>query len=86
MGYLPIALKTWKQDSNLQHSEKPKNSKPIQLSADFQQQSESTLVDEGTNQDETENGPLWTMYFDGSCTKSTAGAGVWIINTENNHI
>ena len=26
------------------------------------------------------------MYFDGSCTKSNADAGVWITNTENNHI
>ena len=25
------------------------------------------------------------MYFDGSCTKNNAGAGVWITNTKNNH-
>ena len=25
------------------------------------------------------------MYFDGSCTRTNTGAGVWISNTENNH-
>ena len=25
---------------------------------------------------QTENVPLWTMYFDGSCTRTNAGAGV----------
>ena len=25
------------------------------------------------------------MYFDGSCTRTNAGAGVWISNTKSNH-
>lgn len=29
--------------------------------------------------------PLWEMNFNGSCTKKTAGAGVWIHNTESDY-
>ena len=61
-------------------------SKQIQLSADIPQQLESTLVKEDSNQDETKNSPLWSMFSDGFCTKTNIGAGVWITNTENNHI
>ena len=25
------------------------------------------------------------MSFDGSCSKTSAGAGIWVHNTENNH-
>ena len=66
-------------------NEKPKDSKQIQLSSDIPQQLESTVVEEDGNQDKTKNSPLWSMYFDGSCTRTNAGAGVWISNTENNH-
>ena len=82
----PLILNLDNQENNPQHNEKPKELKQIQLSADIQQQSESTLVEEDSNQGETENSPLWSMYFDGSCTKNNAGASVWITNTENNHI
>ena len=52
--------------------EKPKEVKQIQLSDEISQQPLSTLAEE----DETENSPLWSMYFDGSFTKSNASAGV----------
>ena len=29
--------------------------------------------------------PLWEMNFDGSCTRQSAGAGVWLRNTKNDH-
>ena len=32
------------------------------------------------------NNPLWSMNFDGSCTKRNAGAGVWLHNTGNNYV
>ena len=52
----------------------------------LQEQSESTLVEEDINKtDETKTSPLWSMHFDGSCTKSDAGVGVWLRNTMNNH-
>ena len=44
----------------------------------------NTIVEEDSNQDKTEKSPLWSMYFDGSCTRTNAGVGVWITNTENN--
>ena len=66
--------------------DKSEEVKQVQLSAEISQQPLSMLVEGDNNQDETENSPLWSMYFDGSCTKSNAGAGVWITKTENNHI
>ena len=57
----PLLLKLENQENDLQHSEKPEDLKQIQLSADIQQQSESTLVKVDTNQDETKNAPLWNM-------------------------
>ena len=57
----------------------------MQLSAEILQQPLSTLVEENSDQDETDNSPLWSMYFDGSCTRKNAGAGVWINNTESKH-
>ena len=68
----PLLLKLENQEKNLQRSEKPEEVKQIQLSVDISQQPLSTLVEE----DETKNSPLGSMYFDGSCTKSNAGAGV----------
>ena len=29
--------------------------------------------------------PLWCMKFDGSCTKKSARAGVWLVDIENNY-
>ena len=34
---------------------------------------------------ETKNGTLWKMEFDGSCTRRSAGAGVWIYDTESDY-
>ena len=39
----------------------------------------------GGSDDKTKNEPLWEMNFDGSCTKRTAGARVWIHNKESDH-
>ena len=45
--------------------------------------------DEQCNRDENDviptNNPLWCMNFDGSCTKKSAGAGVWLVDTEKNY-
>ena len=45
--------------------------------------------DEQGNRDENDvnptNNPLWCMKFDGSCTKKSAGAGVWLVDTEKNY-
>ena len=46
---------------------------------------ESNHMEDVHQTDKTENDPLWSMYFDGSCTKTNAGAGVWITNTESQH-
>ena len=69
-----------------QLNEKTEELKQIQLSVDTQEQLESALVGEDDSQtDKPHTSPLCSMYFDGSCTRSNAGAGVWIRNTENNH-
>ena len=73
------------QENNPQINENLGESKQIQLSAEIPQQPLSTLVKKDTNQDETKKCPLWSMYFDGSCTKNNFGAGFWITNTEKNH-
>ena len=43
----------------------------------------SSLEQHKTNENETET--LWRMSFDGSCSKNSAGAGVWIHNTNQGH-
>ena len=35
--------------------------------------------------EKSKNNPLWSMNFDGSCTKNDAGVSIWIHNTENSH-
>ena len=75
-GRCPLLLNIHNQENNPQINENLGESKQIQLSVEIPQQPLSTLVEEDSNQDETENGPLWSMYFDGSCTKNNAGAGV----------
>ena len=35
--------------------------------------------------DEYETSHLWSMIFDGSCTKTGVGAGIWVHNKKNNH-
>ena len=72
----PLLLNLDSQEKNPQHSEKYEVLKRIQLSADSPQQPESTLVVEDSTQDQTEISPLWSMKFDGSCTRTNAGAGV----------
>ena len=37
------------------------------------------------NNDKHENDPLWEMNFDGSCTRRTAGVGVWLHNTKSEY-
>ena len=74
----PLLLKIEIQVCIPQINENHGESKQLQSHADIPQQSESTLVEEDSNQDETKNSPLWSMYFDGSCTRTNAGAGVWI--------
>ena len=37
------------------------------------------------NDDKPKKETLWEMNFDGSCTKRTAGAGVWIHNIESDY-
>ena len=81
----PLVLNMDTKENDPQTSANLGESKQIQLSAEFTQQPLTTLVEKDSNQDETENSPLWSMYFDGSCTKNNAGAGVLITNTENNH-
>ena len=81
----PLLLNIHNQENNPQINEKLGESKQIQLSVEIPQQPLSTLVKEDTNQGETKNSTLWSMYSDGSCTKNNAGAGLWITNTENNH-
>lgn len=49
------------------------------------QQISETHAGEG-NDDKVKNDPLWEINFDGSCTKRTAGAGVWVHNIESNYI
>ena len=39
----------------------------------------------GETDNKTANNPLWNMSFDGSCTRRSAGAGVWLHNTENDY-
>ena len=55
--------------------------KQFQNGAGLREQSKSTIGKE----DSSQTSPLWSMNFDGSCTKNNAGAGIWIHNTENNH-
>ena len=81
----PFLLNIESQESIPQINENLGESKQIQLSVEIPQQPLSTLVEEDSNQDEIESSPLWSMYFDGSCTRNNASAGVWITNTENNH-
>ena len=82
----PLLLNLESQEISPQHNEKPKVLKQIQRSVDLQEQSESTLVEEDSNQtSESETSPLWSMKFDGSCTKTNVGAGIWIHNTKNHH-
>ena len=66
----PLNLKLDSQEDNPQPDEKLE---------------ESSHAKDMHQNDKAENVPLWTMYFDGSCTKTNAGAGVWISNTKNNH-
>ena len=54
---------------------------PLNLKLDSQQdnpQPDEKLEESNDTKSihQTENLPLWTMYFDGSCTKTNAGAGV----------
>ena len=73
----PLLLNLDSQESIPQLNEKPEELKQIQQRVDFQEQTESTLVEEEGNQmKEPETSPLWSMYFDGSCARSNAGAGV----------
>ena len=82
----PLLLNIENQESGPQPNNISEEMKQIQLSVDTQEQSESTVVEEDVHQtDEIETIPLWSMYFDGSYTRTNAGAGVWISNTENNH-
>lgn len=37
-------------------------------------------------QQNTKTEPFWNMSFDGSCRKSSLGAGVWVSNSGNNHV
>ena len=66
---------------------------PLNLNIDSQESNpqpdekleESNHTKDMHQTDKTENNPLWTMYFDGSCTRTNAGAGVWITNTDSKH-
>ena len=57
---------------------------PLNLNLDSQKRNpqpddkleESTHTKDLHQNDKTENDPLWAMYFDGSCTRTNAGAGV----------
>ena len=75
------------QEGKPQNIENLEKQKQIQHSADLQEQSNSTpnKEDKIKTNDNSENSPLWSMSFDGSCNKTSAGAGVWIHNTKNNH-
>lgn len=82
----PLLLSLENQEISPQRNEEPGDLSQIQQISNLQEQFESTLVEEDSNQtDEPETTPLWSMNFDGSCTKRNAGAGIWIHNTENNH-
>ena len=82
----PLLLNLQSQENSPQIKEKPEELKQIQHSADFREQSKSTLVEEDSNQTaENKTSPLWSMNFDRSCTRSNASVGVWIRNIENNH-
>ena len=82
----PSLLNLNTQENGLLLNEKPEESKQIQLSATNHEQFGSTLIKKDGNQtDKTENSPLWSMHFDGSCTRNNVGAGVWIRNTVSNH-
>ena len=37
------------------------------------------------NDNKNKSEPLWEMSFDGSCTRRTARAGVWLHNTESDY-
>ena len=83
----PLLLNIHNQESIPQINKNLGESKNLQLSSEIQQQSESTIVEEDIHQtDEIKTSPLSSMHFDRSCTKTNAGASVWICNTENNHI
>ena len=81
----PLLLIIESQECIPQINENLGESKQIQLSAKIPQQPLSTIIEEDSNQDKTEKIPLWSMYFDGSCTRTNVGVGVWINNTEKNH-
>ena len=73
----PFLLNIESQESDPQPNNISEEMKQIQLSADTQGQSESTVVEEDIHQtDEIKTSPLWSMYFDGSCTRTNAGVGV----------
>ena len=73
----PFLLNIESQESNPKRNEKPKELKQIQCSVSLQEQSESALVEEDSNQTaEPESSPLWSMKFDGSCTRRNVGVGV----------
>ena len=73
----PLLLNLDNEENNPQPSKIPEELKQIKLTAEIQQQSEITLVEEDNHQtDETENIPLWSMNFDDSCTRINTGVGV----------
>ena len=82
----PLLLNIENQENARPLNEKSEEIKQIQSGVANHEQSEGTVVKEDIHQtDETQNSPLWSMYFDGSCTRNNTGAGVWIRNTVNNH-
>ena len=61
----PLLLNLNSQESNPQHNEKPEDLTQIQLSADIQEKSKSTLVEEDSQTVEPETSPLWSMNLMG---------------------
>ena len=75
----PLLLNIEIQESNPQPNKKSEELKQVQQCADLQEQFDSTLIEEHSNpNDKLKTNPLWSMHFDGSCTNTNAGAGVWI--------
>ena len=82
----PLLLNLDTQENMPPLNKKPEESKQIQLSAANHEKSESIVVEQDIHQtNETKNSPLWSMYFDGSCTRTNTGASVWISNIEIEH-
>ena len=78
------------QEENPQHIENLEEQNKDEHSADLQKQHSDRLGKQNREDineinDKSENSPLWSMSFDGSCSKTGAGAGIWVHNTENNH-